>query len=167
MESECSVANITKHVLVFGKRFRGVLITWMVNCCVLNTLINALYVELQVCLNSMANCSFQITHNVSSDQSPIATNRPSVTLYGVQPGETYTVSVETISRIKPSFLKAISFRIEHEPTCAFPDHNEGSYTMSLAWLIFVLHMQKHTSLLGSSCLSFLGLYCWLHYADIC
>ena len=34
-----------------------------------------------------------ITHNVSSDQSPITTNRTNVTLYGVQPGETYTVEI--------------------------------------------------------------------------
>ena len=36
---------------------------------------------------------YLITHNVSSDQSPITTNRTSVTLYGVQPGETYTVMI--------------------------------------------------------------------------
>ena len=37
--------------------------------------------------------SFVITHNVSSDQSPITVNRTNVTLYGVQPGETYTVEI--------------------------------------------------------------------------
>ena len=36
---------------------------------------------------------FIITHNVSSDQSPITTNRTNVTLYGVRPGETYTVEI--------------------------------------------------------------------------
>ena len=36
---------------------------------------------------------FLITHNVSSDQSPITTNRTNVTLYGVRPGETYTYIV--------------------------------------------------------------------------
>ena len=36
---------------------------------------------------------YLITHNVSSDQSPITTNRTNVTLYGVQPGETYTVEI--------------------------------------------------------------------------
>ena len=34
-----------------------------------------------------------ITHNVSSDQSPITVNRTNVTLYGVQPGETYNVEI--------------------------------------------------------------------------
>ena len=32
---------------------------------------------------------------MSSDQSPITTNRTNVTLYGVQPGETYTVEIIT------------------------------------------------------------------------
>ena len=36
---------------------------------------------------------FIITHNVSSDQSPITVDRANVTLYGVQPGETYTVEI--------------------------------------------------------------------------
>ena len=36
---------------------------------------------------------FIITHNVSSDQSPITTNRTNVTLFGVRPGETYTVEI--------------------------------------------------------------------------
>ena len=37
--------------------------------------------------------NYLITHNVSSDQSPITVNRTNVTLYGVQPGETYTVEI--------------------------------------------------------------------------
>ena len=46
----------------------------------------------------MACCSWDhvvyiITHNVSSDQSPITVNRTNVTLYGVQPGVTYTVEI--------------------------------------------------------------------------
>ena len=36
---------------------------------------------------------FTVTHNVSSDQSPITVNRTNVTLYGVQPGKTYTVEI--------------------------------------------------------------------------
>ena len=36
---------------------------------------------------------YLITHNVSSDQSPITVNRANVTLYGVQPGEAYTVEI--------------------------------------------------------------------------
>ena len=36
---------------------------------------------------------YLITHNVSSDQSTITVNRTNVTLYGVQPGETYTVEI--------------------------------------------------------------------------
>ena len=39
------------------------------------------------------NYLYLITHNVSSDQSPITVNRTNVTLYGVQPGETYTVEI--------------------------------------------------------------------------
>ena len=47
---------------------------------------------LQVDCGSTQN-NYLITHNVSSDQSPITVNRTNVTLYGVQPGETYTVEV--------------------------------------------------------------------------
>ena len=65
----------------------------MVNCCTQYTNLYALNLKLQVYLNSITSCSFQITHNVSLDQSPITTNRPSVTLYGVQLGETYTVEI--------------------------------------------------------------------------
>ena len=76
---------------------------------------------LQVGLHSITNCSFQITHNVSLDQSPITTNTSNVTLYGVQSGETYAISVGTISRIKP---QNILIKIEHDPLCTIPD-NEG------------------------------------------
>ena len=37
--------------------------------------------------------NYLITHNVSSDQSPITVNRTNVTLYGVKPEETYTVEI--------------------------------------------------------------------------
>ena len=40
-----------------------------------------------------STAQYLVTHNVSSDQSPIATNRTNVTLYGVRPGETYTVEI--------------------------------------------------------------------------
>ena len=50
---------------------------------------------------------YLITHNVSSDQSPITPNRTNVTLYGVQPGEAYTV------RITPYVLnKAVEKTVE-------------------------------------------------------
>ena len=39
------------------------------------------------------NYFYLITHNVSSDQSPITVNRTNVTLYGIQPGERYTVEI--------------------------------------------------------------------------
>ena len=39
--------------------------------------------------------SFVITHNVSSDQSPITVNKTNVTLYGVKQGETYIVEITT------------------------------------------------------------------------
>ena len=39
------------------------------------------------------NYLYLITHNVSSDQSPITVNRTNVTLYVVQPGKTYTVEI--------------------------------------------------------------------------
>ena len=36
---------------------------------------------------------YLITHNITLNLSPITTNRTNVTLYGVQPGETYTVEI--------------------------------------------------------------------------
>ena len=36
---------------------------------------------------------YLITHNVSSEQLAITINRTNVTLYGVQPGQTYTVAI--------------------------------------------------------------------------
>ena len=45
-----------------------------------------------------------VTHNVSSDQSPLLVNRTNVTLYGVQPGKIYTVEITLYSMkvIKPN-----------------------------------------------------------------
>ena len=45
-----------------------------------------------------------VTHNVSSDKSPLIVNRNNVTLYGVQPGEMYTVKITPNSTkvIKPN-----------------------------------------------------------------
>ena len=40
-----------------------------------------------------STAQYLVTHNVSSDQSPITTNSTNVTLYGVRPGETYTVEI--------------------------------------------------------------------------
>ena len=37
--------------------------------------------------------TYLITHNITSNLSLITTNRTNVTLYGVQPGETYTVEI--------------------------------------------------------------------------
>ena len=37
--------------------------------------------------------TYLVFHNITSIQSPITTNRTNVTLYGVQPGETYTVEI--------------------------------------------------------------------------
>ena len=45
------------------------------------------------CGLTQCNYLYLITHNVSSDQSPITVNRTNVTLYGVQPGEVYTVEI--------------------------------------------------------------------------
>ena len=46
------------------------------------------------CCLTQYNYLYLITHNVSSDQSPITViNRTNVTLYGVQPEETYTVEI--------------------------------------------------------------------------
>ena len=54
---------------------------------------------------------YLITHNVSSDQSPITVNRTNVTLYGVQAGETYAVEIipHVLFRAgNPKCLKSVS-----------------------------------------------------------
>ena len=53
------------------------------------------YMVLQIgCGLAQYNYLYLITHNVSSDHSSITViNRTNVTLYGVQPGETYTVKI--------------------------------------------------------------------------
>ena len=52
---------------------------------------------------------YQITHNVSSDQSPITTNRTNVTLYGVQPGETYTVEITPYVQLRKGEPRTFTF----------------------------------------------------------
>ena len=37
--------------------------------------------------------TYLIIHNTTASQSPITTNKTNVTLYGVRPGETYTVEI--------------------------------------------------------------------------
>ena len=61
-------------------------ITSKYNCYLCTQLVHQPYAYLPL-------IQYQITHNVSSDQSPITVNRTNVTLYGVQPGETYTVEI--------------------------------------------------------------------------
>ena len=49
---------------------------------------------LQVACSSRFQYTYYvITHNVSSDKSPIKVDRTNVILYGVQLGETYTVEI--------------------------------------------------------------------------
>ena len=66
--------------------------------------------------------NYLITHNVSSDQSPITVNRTNVTLYGVQPGETYTVEItpyvtQNYFATMSYFAKAIQLTISHHAKC--------------------------------------------------
>ena len=71
-------------------------INWQV-CKIQSSLLSTdvLWYALQIgCGLIQYNYLYLITHNVSSDQSPITViNRTNVTLYGVQPGETYTVEI--------------------------------------------------------------------------
>ena len=50
-------------------------------------------VQIHVACCSRNHIVYIIKHNVSSKKSPIVVNRTNVTLYGVQPGETYTVEI--------------------------------------------------------------------------
>ena len=62
---------------------------------------------------------FVIRHNISADQSPVTVvNRTNVTLYGVQPGETYTVEV-------------------------LPDH--PLYTCNLSYAVLTIGNSHHTN----------------------
>ena len=63
-----------------------IIITFKYNCYLFKQLMHQPY----ACLPLI---QYQITHNVSSDQSPITVNRTNVTLYGVQPGEIYIVEI--------------------------------------------------------------------------
>ena len=61
--------------------------------------------SLQVgCGLTQYNYLYLITHNVSSEQSPITVNRTNVTLYGVQPGETYTVEITPYIYVTPATM---------------------------------------------------------------
>ena len=52
---------------------------------------------------------YHITHNVSSDQSPITTNRTSVTIYRVRPGETYTVEITPYVQLRSGEPRTFTF----------------------------------------------------------
>ena len=66
----------------------------------------AMQLEEQLCYPLV---QYLITHNVSSDQSPITVNRTNVTLYGVQPGETYTVEITPFVLFKTGDQKMFTF----------------------------------------------------------
>ena len=74
---------------------------------------------------------YLVTHNVSSDQSPIKTNRTNVTLYGVQPGETYVVEISIISSnasiqpITTVVLISPTASISQNSMCTTSDQNKG------------------------------------------
>ena len=62
--------------------------------------------------------NYLITHNVSSDQSPITVNRTNVTLYGIQPGETYTVEITPyITSATMSYFAKATVNIKSAPVC--------------------------------------------------
>ena len=74
--------------------------------CSINQMATGVHDAVMICYSQMyenmqslqvgcgsAQYNYLITHNVSLDQSPITVNRTNVTLYGVQPGETYTVEI--------------------------------------------------------------------------
>ena len=46
---------------------------------------------------------YLIEHNVSSDQSPMITNRSNVTLFGVKQGETYSMKIFPFPRSISNF----------------------------------------------------------------
>ena len=52
---------------------------------------------------------YLVTHNVSSDQSPITTNRTSITLYGVQLGKLYSVEVTPYVQLRQEEPKTFTF----------------------------------------------------------
>ena len=86
----------------------GMLFRWNV-CNNMSCLFNLMSLTFAHCIQytvydvKHVHNSFVITHNVSSDQSPITVNRTNVTLYGVQPGETYTVEI-TPYHLRTCFL---------------------------------------------------------------
>ena len=89
-----AIQNI-QYSIIYSETITGVLITWKVIClCVFSMYVCfCITLCIQVVCSSHAHDYYIVTHNVSVDQSPITVNRTSVTLYGVQPGETYTVEI--------------------------------------------------------------------------
>ena len=72
----------------------ALVIKWQVDTVII-VLFTDVWYALQVgCGLTQYNYLFLITHNLSSDQSPVTViNRTNVTLYEVQLGETYTVEI--------------------------------------------------------------------------
>ena len=69
---------------------------------------------------------FIVTHNVSSDQSPIIVNRTNVTLYGVQPGKTYTVQIKfNLSKQCYSDEYSVVHYIQGHVQASFQDMHES------------------------------------------
>ena len=96
---------------------------------------------------------YLIIHNVSSDQSPITVNRTNVTLYGVQPGETYTVEINPYFLTEKGestnffFSYAVFFSeaattmctITTTPTTNTPIQSDTSKYSETGWLASVSH----------------------------
>ena len=88
--------------------------------------------------------NYLITHNASSDQSPITVNRTNVTLYGVQPGETYTVE------IMPYVTQSSSATISHFATAIVKIKSPAVYTVICQrgkQLTMASHLMSHKILL--------------------
>ena len=105
---ELAIQNI-QYSIIYSEEIVGVLITWN-----LKVICFVAYVHFcaSLCICTQVVCSshvyYIVTHNISSDQSPITVNRTNVTLYGVQPGETYTVTVEITPHYSQSLLLVLS-----------------------------------------------------------
>ena len=107
---------------------------------------------LQVGCGLTQNYNYLITHNVSSDQSPITVNRTNVTLYGVQPGETYTVEimpyVTQSSSATMSYFATVTVKIK-SPVCNVICQRGKQLTVASLFMshkILLLRIQYHTLL---------------------
>ena len=82
--------NIDHKFVLLDELIYGIFVHWKVVKIVYVVFLKQLISKLKY---SGFGKTFEVTHNISADQSPLIVNRTNVTLYGVQPWEAYIVGI--------------------------------------------------------------------------